>query len=1033
LQAPAATVSRASIAVAVRVRSDAGALDVAAKSVALVGPGDIIGVNTQMVVRTEPRAGVTNFESNFLAYVDFYDEDFAWRYTPDIPDTGRHRLTPWITLTVLKDDEFDPLVRRPLPAIELTAAANLASIFPPPDQLWAWAHVHVNAALGNGAPNLHTLGLLLRQNPDLGYCRLMSPRHLEPNTGYHAFVIPTFEVGRLAGLGQAPPDNTPGLTVSWATGRTFPVYYSWWFRTGTEGDFEQLVRALVPHDIDSRVGVRLMDVQQPGFQLPPTTGQSGNVVGLEGVLLAPTTQHVPVAPGCSLPRDLANEVNLPADAQDTGVGAGPQDPLISAPLYGRWHALVERGQPFTEHRNWINDLNTDPRFRTMAGMGTKVIQQNQEDYMKLAWEQIGDVLSVNRKIVFLQMAVKASEALYTRNLITLPAEQALALTAPAMRKVMGSPVTVHALVQQSRLPRAALSGAMRKQLRMRGQLARRTFGGAQPVLETVNRLNAGTITAAPPRPAPDGSTYQSTLSAVTPHIPAWLAWVSKHRTLLLAIALIVLFILLMLGPPVSKLLALLGIVVAGVIYRLLTQLAKKVDTANSFAPEALTPEAVSSLPPNDAFVMPAPGAPVVALTPHGDPDSPQGVAFRQAAIRFNTLFTDRPEPPVARQALELVSIHTAMLQALRPAPAFTARYSSSLSVGKRPFTNYIAGYLDAVAAASADPRIVPVMAYPDIKLPMYRPLKDLQKDNFVPNLYLVPPNTISLMLTNPPVIEAYMVGLNHEFARELLWREYPTDQRPSTFRQFWDPSNFADTEGLSPEAFAEKVRDIRRIHEWSLESVLGTHNNRLFADDRPRIVLIIRGDLLKRYPNTVIYAQKARWGDPPDHMNDLTLYDETGAKAEADPGDPNFRFPIFKAQVEPDVYFVGFDLLLDEARGDPSLTETPEGRARTDPDRLGWFFVLQQVVGEPRFGLDEHAVTTSEDPVKWDNLSWENLGVAVALIDLSKPFASQPPGTQDGGATWGSNAGDMAFILYQKPVLVGIHARDMLKNLTAPA
>ena len=43
------------------------------------------------------------------------------------------------------------------------------------------------------------------------------------------------------------------------------------------------------------------------------------------------------------------------------------------------------------------------------------------------------------------------------------------------------------------------------------------------------------------------------------------------------------------------------------------------------------------------------------------------------------------------------------------------------------------------------------------------------------------------MLTNPPFIEAYMVGLNHEFARELLWREYPTDQRGPPFRQFWEP------------------------------------------------------------------------------------------------------------------------------------------------------------------------------------------------------------------------------------------------------
>ena len=39
-----------------------------------------------------------------------------------------------------------------------------------------------------------------------------------------------------------------------------------------------------------------------------------------------------------------------------------------------------------------------------------------------------------------------------------------------------------------------------------------------------------------------------------------------------------------------------------------------------------------------------------------------------------------------------------------------------------------------------------------------------------------------------------MVGLNHEFARKLLWREYPTDQRGSYFRQFWDARGFIDNE-----------------------------------------------------------------------------------------------------------------------------------------------------------------------------------------------------------------------------------------------
>jgi hypothetical protein len=1047
LQLPASSSSRAALSVTVRVHSDTAALDVPAKSVLLIGPGDIIGINAQMVIRTEPRHGVESFEPNYLAYADFYDEDFAWRYTPDVPDLAKHRLIPWITLLVLKEGEFKPLKRRPLPAIELTTV-NLAEVLPPDDQLWAWAHVHLNASIGNdGAPNRDGVTTLLRQNPDLGYCRLMSPRRLEPSKRYHAFVIPTFEVGRLAALGDDVPDSTPGLKRAWATSRTFPAYYQWEFSTGTAGDFEDLVTALVPRDVNERVGIRLMDVQQPGFQLPPPTGQPGNVVGLEGALLAPTTAHVPVHADSDLPANLAASVNLPADEQTTGV-PDDEEPLISIPLYGRWHAMVDRAQAFPEHRNWINELNTDPRFRAVAGMGTKVIQENQESYMKLAWEQIGDVLGMNRKIAFLQVSVKASAALYAKSLVPLSTEHALAVTAPVMRKVMGSPVTVHTLVQGSRLPRAALSGAMRKQLRTRGQLARRAFAPrgtvpgerVQPLAAMIAGLNAGTLTAAAPRPAPDGATYESTLRSVVAQRPAWLRWIAVNRLLLLVIVLLLLGVVAIAAAALPVTLLALMVAAASVAASVrLASLARSIATIDALQPEALTPESIAALPPNDAFVLPPAGAATPATSPAGGPDSPQGAAFREAALRFHTLLSDQPPPLVEREPLVLASIHTTMLQALRPGPAFSARHSRTLSVGRESFASYIARYHDAVAEPS-DPRIVPVMAYPDIKLPMYRPLKELQKDNFVPNLHLVPPDTISLMLTNPPVIESYMAGLNHELARELLWREYPTDQRPSTFRQFWDASHFVPTEPLSAEALEEKKRDIKRIHEWPLESPLGAHNNRLPPKDaRPRVVLLIRGELLKRYPNTIIYAQKARWGSAPGHENHLLLYDESGEKAHADIADPNFRFPMFRAQVEPDIDFIGFDLLLDDARGDPGLEESAAARAGIKPDRLGWFFVLQEPVGEPRFGLDEHAVAASADnkkKSKWNNLSWANLGPSIKVInvdDTTHPFVSQPPGTGDGGAKWGSHAADMAFILYQKPVLVAIHARDMLKKLNPPA
>ncbi len=120
-------------------------------------------------------------------------------------------------------------------------------------------------------------------------------------------------------------------------------------------------------------------------------------------------------------------------------------------------------------------------------------------------------------------------------------------------------------------------------------------------------------------------------------------------------------------------------------------------------------------------------------------------------------------------------------------------------------------------------------------------------------------------------------------------------------------------------------------------------------------MLALRGDLLKRYPNTIVYAQRARWSTDPQHANELALYDEKGAKALAGIDDANIEYPIFTAPVAPDLTFVGFRLTLDEVRGDPALDETAEARATISADKLGWFFVLQKRLGEPRFGLDEHA------------------------------------------------------------------------------
>src|SRR5574342_1284192 len=75
----AGVIERAAVHIALQVNSRA---DFVASEVQLVGPGDIIGINSRAIVRTEPRHWVTDFEPNYLACIEFYDEDFPWRYSP---------------------------------------------------------------------------------------------------------------------------------------------------------------------------------------------------------------------------------------------------------------------------------------------------------------------------------------------------------------------------------------------------------------------------------------------------------------------------------------------------------------------------------------------------------------------------------------------------------------------------------------------------------------------------------------------------------------------------------------------------------------------------------------------------------------------------------------------------------------------------------------------------------------------------------------------------------------------------------------
>jgi hypothetical protein len=334
--------------------------------------------------------------------------------------------------------------------------------------------------------------------------------------------------------------------------------------------------------------------------------------------------------------------------------------------------------------------------------------------------------------------------------------------------------------------------------------------------------------------------------------------------------------------------------------------------------------------------------------------------------------------------------------------------------------------------------MVEALAYPIIDDPMYRPLKDLSPDLLLPNINLIAPNSITLLETNQPFIEAYMMGLNHEFARELLWREYPTDQRGSTFRQFWDATDsLAAAAPADLEATKEQLRDIKKIHTWPRDSVLGAHNNRKPASNTAiptDVVLVIRGELLKRYPTAVIYAQRAAWltnaSGAADPSLGRRLIDIPDSEEDSPPR-TKLRMPLYEAKVDPDIYFFGFDLNATDVRGG---TGEP---GSMDP---GWYFVIRERPGEPRFGLDSN----KQPAIRvWNDLSWADVqpGAAGNYIQITAATPTirvgpvpagdllEPQHNDDDDLTWGPNmsSADLAYMLFQAPVLIAVHGSEMLR------
>ncbi|HEY0418695.1 MAG TPA: hypothetical protein VGC80_04170 [Acetobacteraceae bacterium] len=861
----------------------------------LYGPGEVLSLDTRQILRSDPPPGTMDFEPNYFPMVEVDSADLPWAFMPAAANAAG-QLRPWLVLVAVRRDtaRLDLGSGRPLPVLALD---NAAAELPDLAQSWAWVHVQV---AGAGDP----AAILTGTDPTRTLSRFLCARRLAADTGYIAALVPAFAQGVQSGLGQ-PVDPGP-LRPAWDTTTRpieLPVYYSWEFSTGPAGDFEELVNRLRFRrlDADAVSGLSVvLDTQPAGLpdagtiRIPGALGRGGDT------------------PPAVTSAEFTTQLRTLLDLQESA--AVPPGLPLRLPTYGRWHAAA-REVPASDSTGWLAQLDLHPAARAVAALGTRIVQERQEQLMAAAWEQAGPIIRANRLLRHGQFAREGSAALHERHFNRLADVDVVAVSQPAHARILAADGrTVEAHIAGHRVPSALLSVAARRVMRPRGPIGRRTPAGIGGLIERANArgrgpsgLPVGQVPAQPPgMVSTDLIGNESDLPRLCTTLPTW--WADQPG-------------------PVSE------------------------------------PLRAAARPLREILLQH-----VRTLAPCTAPEPPPELGVAEVA----KVVRDRLDPrqTIAIKIRDRISVP----------PAWNPR----------------------------DP-LEPILAAPDFPTPIYRLVAAAAPDLLLPQVDAMPANSVSSAGTNPWFIQALMVGLNHEMARELLWRGFPTDQRGTCFRRFWDRA------GAVPPRTGAALDDIRPIPEWTAAEPLGVAGLRAATLDAPaeasQFVLLIRGDLLRRYPRAAILLVEADWrrdgGVPPVRMPR-----PDGVEA----------YPQFGGLLPPDISFVGFGITPEAARG----ADDPIGEA-------GYYVVFQQQPTEPRFGLDVSAPSVPTGG--WGDLSWENVSLSASghvVLGANDPIAIDPAvDTRGLHFTTAANSAQIAAVAEQRPVRVAVHARVLVPDGSA--
>lgn len=1015
------------------------------RQVPMMTPGDVIGIPSRQIIRCAPVNGLIDAEANYLATIEFDAPDLPWMFSRT-PAAGP--MQPWIALAVVDvtDLASDPLSPSPVGTQLTIDTAQL----PNPAEAWMWAHgqlLDADTVPADAARSLSRLVSSRKLEPNHRYLACVVPVFaagrlaglgLDPGDARTSMDF-AWEPG--AG------DVTLPVYHAWRFG-TGP-------NGDFESLVRRLHGVPLPPGLGRRT--LLLDAPMSGLPSPDAGGasvplqvalrppgeQPGDIRPLVGVSYLDALRGRLV--------DAGYDVSLLTSHPD----APP--PAVGPPVYGQLAvgssaaaaALATATPP-----PWLRETNLDPRLRVAAGLGSEAVRKNQERYVEEAWRQVGDVIAANTLRRRGEFSTAATATLHRKWISQLSAVDLLTSTAPVHARVfVGHHLTITGRLRQSPLPPSIVSVEYRRLTRIRGNRAgasawRAAVGpqvlasrstSAQPLqvavaLDTIERVEApsriwgaGAASSILARLVPDLDQTGLTAAQAALQLDsvttldtvdfATAADAASHASALDA----------------ERVLTAVGMLPAATV----------VETA----PPPVHPRQPPTSRPRGTTVRASDAATTLTSLSHGAGDvlaaqptlvthGPGGITVNTAAAStlslstpaaltispsvFGTLidgtFTT-PAAPVRHFDFPAHVVTPLKQQIADVAKTIIDRQIVEADAADLPATSLAGGFesLRGSIVAALDPMVTMVrmvnhriaalteaqaggfddiMAAPDLSEPTYHALADISHDWLLPGIDTLPPDTTTLVESNRAFISAFLVGMNHEMARELLWREYPTDQRGTYMRQFWAHRQTSD-----PTDQYDLQRRLHAAPGLTLEQ-LGLKPGQVAAP----LVLVVKGDLVRRYPGMLVTAAKTK---------------TRGAIRVLDPASE--LQPDFMARLEPDVLLVGFE----------TLSANDVWTLGNNEDTAWWFFFAEHFT-EPRFGLDLAAAGGPATFADWNDASWANAAVdaggrlgagSFSVPPLPKSKPGTPPGSK---YDWHGSSSSVAWILLQYPFRRGMRGTDLL-------